>query len=120
MALSLDESAIGSVVKFVRECNVTLHWLLLHTASPTILTEDLKRSRNFKQLVIQESKYTVHDTLRLLLGTAQIEYNIKQMYKQVTLSLLMSTCALTIYCQILINVFFFFIPSYCKIKRVNG
>ncbi|XP_001600214.3 WASH complex subunit 5 [Nasonia vitripennis] len=82
MAVSLDEGAIGSVVKLVRECNVTLHWLLLHTAIPTIVTEDLKRSRNLKQLVIQESKYTVNDTLRLLLSTAQIEYNIKQMYKQ--------------------------------------
>lgn len=83
MAVSLDEGAIGSVVKLVRECNVTLHWLLLHTAIPTIVTEDLKRSRNLKQLVIQESKYSVNDTLRLLLSTAQIEYNIKQMYKQV-------------------------------------
>lgn len=83
MSVSLDEGAIGSVVKLVRECNVTLHWLLLHTAIPTIVTEDLKRSRNLKQLVIQESKYSVNDTLRLLLSTAQIEYNIKQMYKQV-------------------------------------
>ncbi|XP_058790000.1 WASH complex subunit 5 isoform X2 [Phymastichus coffea] len=82
VALSLDEGAIGSVVKLIRECNVTLHWLLLHTTIPTILTEDSKRSRSFKQLVIQESKYSVNDTLKLLLSTAQIEYNIKQMYKQ--------------------------------------
>ena len=79
----MDEGAITTVVKLVRECNVTLHWLLLHTAVPTILTEDMKRSKNLKQLVIQESKYSVNDTLRLLLNTAQIEHNIKQMYKQV-------------------------------------
>lgn len=48
-----------------------------------MLLEDLKRSRNLKQTVIQESKYSVNDALRLLLSTAQIEYNIKQMYKQV-------------------------------------
>ncbi|KAJ8673596.1 hypothetical protein QAD02_004858 [Eretmocerus hayati] len=82
IALSLDEGAIGSVIKLIRECNVTLHWLLLHTATPTILTEDLKRSKNLKQLVIQESKYTIHDTLNLLLATAQIEHSIKKMYKQ--------------------------------------
>ncbi|XP_011504242.1 PREDICTED: WASH complex subunit strumpellin [Ceratosolen solmsi marchali] len=82
MSLSLDESAIGSVIKFIRECNVTLHWLLLHTATPTILTEDLKRSRNLKQIVLQESKYSANDTLRLLLSTAQIEDNMKQLYKQ--------------------------------------
>ncbi|XP_014219163.1 WASH complex subunit 5 [Copidosoma floridanum] len=82
VTLSLDEGAIGSVIKLIRECNVTLHWLLLHTAHPTIQTEDSKRSRNLKQLVIQESKYTINETLRLLLSTAQIEDNIKQMYKQ--------------------------------------
>lgn len=87
IALSLDEGAVGSVVKLIRECNVTLHWLLLHTAAPTMIIEDSKRSRNLKQLVLQESKYTVNNTLRLLLATAQIEYNIKKMYKQVIIVL---------------------------------
>ena len=83
VASTLDEGAILSVIKLVRECNVTLHWILLHTATPTILADDLKRSRTLKQLVIQESKYNIHNTLRLLLSTAQIEHNIKQIYKQV-------------------------------------
>lgn len=83
LALHLDEGAIGTVVKLIRECNVTLHWVLLHTADPTILTEDSKRSRSVKQTVIQETKFSIGNLLKLLLATAKIENDIKQMYKQV-------------------------------------
>ncbi|XP_053979138.1 WASH complex subunit 5 [Hylaeus volcanicus] len=81
LAVTLDGSAIGSLVKLVRECNVTLHWILLHTAMPTISLEDSKRSRMLRQLVVNESKYTTVDCLQLLLSTAQIEQDVKQLYK---------------------------------------
>ncbi|XP_076166156.1 WASH complex subunit strump [Ptiloglossa arizonensis] len=83
LAVTLDESAIGSLVKLVRECNVTLHWILLHTAMSTISLEDSKRSRMLRQLIINESKYTTVDCLQLLLNTAQIEQDVKQLYKDV-------------------------------------
>ncbi|XP_026671210.1 WASH complex subunit 5 isoform X2 [Ceratina calcarata] len=81
LTVTSDESAIGSLVKLVKECNVTLHWILLHTATPTISLEDSKRSRMLKQLVVTESKYTTSDCLQLLLSTAQIEQRVKQLYK---------------------------------------
>ncbi|XP_076752994.1 WASH complex subunit strump isoform X1 [Xylocopa sonorina] len=81
LAVTLDENAIGSLVKLVRECNVTLHWILLHTATSTISLEDSKRSRMLKQLVVIDSKYTTTDCLQLLLSTAQIEQGVKQLYK---------------------------------------
>ncbi|XP_076630517.1 WASH complex subunit strump [Colletes latitarsis] len=81
LAIILDENAIGSLVKLVRECNVTLHWILLHTAMSTITLEDSKRLRILRQLVINESKYTTADCLQLLLSTAQIEQDVKQLYK---------------------------------------
>lgn len=87
MAGTLDENATGSLVKLVRECNVTLHWILLHTATPTITLEDSKRLRTLRQLVTTESKYTTVKCLRLLLSTAQIEQDVKQMYKDVCLKL---------------------------------
>lgn len=87
LAGTLDENATGSLVKLVRECNVTLHWILLHTATPTIALEDSKRSRTLRQLVITEGKYTTVKCLRLLLSTAQIEHDVKQMYKDVCLKL---------------------------------
>lgn len=85
LAVTLDESAIGSLVKLVRECNVTLHWILLHSATSTISLEDSKRSRMLRQLVVTESKYTTSDCLQLLLSTAQIEQGVKQLYKDVRL-----------------------------------
>lgn len=83
LAVTLDESTIGSLVKLVRECNVTLHWILLHTAVSTISLEDSKRSRMLKQLIVTESKCNISHCLQLLLSTAQIEQSVKHLYKQV-------------------------------------
>ena len=82
--ITLDESMLGSVLKLIRDCNVTMHWILLHTAVPTFLIEDTKKSRSIRQMVIQESKYSANNGLRLLLSTAQIEHEVKQLYKQVS------------------------------------
>lgn len=82
---TLDENTLGSVIKLVRDCNVTLHWILLHTALPTFLLDDSKKSRSLRQMVIQETKYTTDNGLRLLLSTAQIEHEVKQLYKTVTI-----------------------------------
>lgn len=81
--MTLDESAIGSLVKLVRECNVVLHWILLHTATSTISLEDSKRSRMLRQLVLTEIKYTSFDHFQLLSNTAQVEQGVKQLYKDV-------------------------------------
>ena len=85
LAVTLDESAIGSLVKLVRECNVTLHWILLHTSTSTMSLEDSKRSRILRHLVMTESKYNKSDCLQLLLSTAQIEQDVKQLYKDLLL-----------------------------------
>lgn len=84
LAVTLNEHEIQSIVKLIRECNVSLHWILLHTATTTIVIEESKRSRTLRQQVINESKYTADDCLRLLLSTAQIEHDLKSMYKQVS------------------------------------
>ncbi|KYN00267.1 WASH complex subunit strumpellin [Cyphomyrmex costatus] len=91
LAGTLDENATGSLVKLVRECNVTLHWILLHTTTPTITLEDSKRLRTLRQLVVMESKYTTVKCLRLLLSTAQIEQDVKQMYKDINLFYIMAS-----------------------------
>lgn len=106
LAGAMDENATGSLVKLVRECNVTLHWILLHTATPTIALEDSKRSRTLRQLVVMESKYTTVKCLRLLLSTAQIEQDVKQMYKDVRLKLI-TLITMPILIWIKIYIFFF-------------
>lgn len=47
--------------------------------------EDSKRCRSLRQTIVQESKFSINNTLQLLLSTAQIEYEVKEMYKQVNL-----------------------------------
>ncbi|XP_043465727.1 WASH complex subunit 5 isoform X3 [Leptopilina heterotoma] len=79
--VTLDESTLGSVIKLIRDSNVTLHWILLHTAIPTFLLGDTKKSRSLRLMVIQESKYTINNGLRLILSSAQIEHEVKQLYK---------------------------------------
>ncbi|KAK2579644.1 hypothetical protein KPH14_011569 [Odynerus spinipes] len=78
LAGTLEDSAIGSLVNLVRDCNVTLRWILLHTTTLNLS----KRSRSLQQFVITESKYTEINCFRLLLNTAQIEQDVKQMYKE--------------------------------------
>lgn len=117
MAGTLDENATGSLVKLVRECNVTLHWILLHTATPTIALEDSKRSRTLRQLVVMESKYTAVKCLRLLLSTAQIEQDVKQMYKDVCLKAFVILIAISTLMWIKIR--FLYISS-CLEKKPNG
>ncbi|XP_066594760.1 WASH complex subunit 5 isoform X2 [Prorops nasuta] len=79
---TFDEITIDSLVKFVRNSNATLHWILLHTAVPMITLEDLKRTRTLRQLILTESKYSSQLGLKLLLSTAKIEQDVKQTYKE--------------------------------------
>ncbi|XP_012278891.1 WASH complex subunit 5 isoform X2 [Orussus abietinus] len=82
ISVLMDEIAVEALVKLIRDCNVTLHWILLHVATPSGLSIPSKRSRKLQQLVLQESKYIPRECLQLLLGTAQIEHDVKQICKQ--------------------------------------
>lgn len=117
LAGTLDESAMGSLVKLMRESNVTLHWILLHTTTPTIALEDSKRSRTLCQLVITESKYTAVNCLRLLLSTAQIEQDVKQMYKDVRFRLFASSTRAILCTRYMIC---HYVISCCLEKRPSG
>lgn len=117
---TLDENATGSLVKLMRESNVTLHWILLHTTMPTIALEDSKRSRTLRQLVVSESKYTTVNCLRLLLSTAQIEQDVKQMYKDVCLTFLTVVMMRDISGKKCVTVTCLRTVSYCWAKRRSG
>ncbi|XP_071441255.1 WASH complex subunit 5 isoform X2 [Hetaerina americana] len=70
------------VIGLVRECNVTLRWLMLHSASLTSVAEGHKRCKQIRDQVLAD---THHDPLRifeLLLNTAQLELKVKEMLKQ--------------------------------------
>lgn len=74
---------ISKIMNILRECNVTLRWLMLH-ASPANSSIELsnKRCKQIKDIVMNESKVDPLQVFRLLLYTAQLELKVKGIYQQ--------------------------------------
>lgn len=72
------------LVKTLRECNVTIRWLMLHTSSSSFETYWItaKRCKQTRDLIIQESHYDPSQLFHLLLYTSQIELKMKEIYRQ--------------------------------------
>lgn len=73
---------VPKLMNIVRECNVTLRWMLLHTSSLYPSAENNKRCRQLRDQVLSDSKYKPLQVFQLLLYTAQFELKIKEMFKQ--------------------------------------
>ncbi|OQV24357.1 WASH complex subunit strumpellin [Hypsibius exemplaris] len=81
-----EENAVTNVNKLlnlVRECNVTVRWLMLHTAPLTSAVEANKRAKAMRDLVMAEMRCRPVDVFELLLNTAQLELKLKELYKVV-------------------------------------
>lgn len=107
---------VNKVVNVVRECNVTLRWLMLHTAALppglskevflslsictiifllnihssnfwTAVTDANKRCRQVRDQIISDAKYDPLQVFELLLNTAQFELKFKELFKRVSLIL---------------------------------
>lgn len=74
---------IAKIVNLLREANVTLRWLMLHTA-PASSTVELtnKRCKQIKDLIMADAKVDPLNVFRLLLSTAQLELKVKEIYQQ--------------------------------------
>uniref|UniRef100_A0A6A7FVW9 Strumpellin n=1 Tax=Hirondellea gigas TaxID=1518452 RepID=A0A6A7FVW9_9CRUS len=74
----------GSLFRLLRECNVTLRWLVLHCAA---LDEaggaSNKRCRAARDVVVAEVHYTPDAVFALLLHTAGLELKVTQIYKKI-------------------------------------
>ncbi|XP_072981768.1 uncharacterized protein [Typha angustifolia] len=64
------------LVSFIRNCNVTLRWLLLHRISYEKKSRDLVTSVSLAQQVDEDS------LLQLLLMTSQLEFEVKKIYNE--------------------------------------
>ncbi|EDO41150.1 predicted protein [Nematostella vectensis] len=77
----VDEYVLDNIPKLMncmRDCNVALRWLMLHTCDGTILSFDsFKRCRAIKELVTTAG-YSPRAVFELLLNTAQFELNLKE------------------------------------------
>ncbi|KAL0270980.1 UNVERIFIED_CONTAM: hypothetical protein PYX00_008233 [Menopon gallinae] len=72
---------VQKVLNLVREANVTLRWMMLHTAPLSPVSEGNKKCRQVRDLIISETKYCPLDVFQLLLNVAQFELKVKDMLR---------------------------------------
>ncbi|XP_067888537.1 WASH complex subunit 5 [Heterodontus francisci] len=72
---------IPKLLNCLRDCNVTIRWLMLHTAE-SVYDPNNKRLRQIKDQVFVDSKYNPKTLFQLLLDSAQFEFVLKEMFKQ--------------------------------------
>uniref|UniRef100_A0A3B5K3X2 WASH complex subunit 5 n=1 Tax=Takifugu rubripes TaxID=31033 RepID=A0A3B5K3X2_TAKRU len=72
---------IPKLLNCLRDCNVAIRWLMLHTAD-SAYDPNNKRLRQIKDQVLNDSKYNPRILFQLLLDTAQFEFTLKEMFKQ--------------------------------------
>ncbi|TRZ00445.1 hypothetical protein DNTS_004045, partial [Danionella cerebrum] len=68
---------IPKLLNCLRDCNVAIRWLMLHTAE-SAYDPNNKRLRQIKDQVISDSKYNPKILFQLLLDTAQFEFILKE------------------------------------------
>ncbi|RWS06411.1 WASH complex subunit strumpellin-like protein, partial [Dinothrombium tinctorium] len=76
---------VSKLINIIRECNVSLKWIMLHTTpniENEINTATAKRCKQIKDIVYQEAKLNPSDVFTLLLFTAQLELKVKEIYKK--------------------------------------
>uniref|UniRef100_A0A8C4I5J9 WASH complex subunit 5 n=1 Tax=Dicentrarchus labrax TaxID=13489 RepID=A0A8C4I5J9_DICLA len=72
---------IPKLLNCLRDCNVAIRWLMLHSAE-SAYDPNNKRLRQIKEQVLNDSKYNRKILFQLLLDTAQFEFTLKEMFKQ--------------------------------------
>ncbi|GCB74711.1 hypothetical protein scyTo_0003802 [Scyliorhinus torazame] len=72
---------IPKLLNCLRDCNVTIRWLMLHTAE-SVYDPNNKRLRQIKDQIFIDSKYNSKTLFQLLLDSAQFEFVLKEMFKQ--------------------------------------
>ncbi|XP_054840736.1 WASH complex subunit 5 [Eublepharis macularius] len=72
---------IPKLLNCLRDCNVAIRWLMLHTAD-SACDPNNKRLRQIKDQVLTDSKFNPKILFQLLLDTAQFEFILKEMFKQ--------------------------------------
>ncbi|KAF5915279.1 hypothetical protein HPG69_011744 [Diceros bicornis minor] len=72
---------IPKLLNCLRDCNVSIRWLMLHTAD-LACDPNNKRLRQIKDQILTDSRYNPKILFQLLLDTAQFEFILKEMFKQ--------------------------------------
>lgn len=72
---------IQRLMNVMREGNVTLRWLMLHTAALATTQENAKKYRQVREQVLADSQYSPLALFQLLLNIGQYELKLKEMFK---------------------------------------
>ncbi|KAF4022232.1 hypothetical protein G4228_013951, partial [Cervus hanglu yarkandensis] len=72
---------IPRLLNCLRDGNVAIRWLMLHTAD-SACDPNNKRLRQIKDQILTDSRYNPKILFQLLLDTAQFEFILKEMFKQ--------------------------------------
>ncbi|XP_052859706.1 WASH complex subunit 5 [Anopheles cruzii] len=71
------------VLGLVRECNITVRWVMLHTSTATFDASSSKRPRQVRELIESELEFKNGVTLfELLLNTSQLELTVREALKR--------------------------------------
>lgn len=73
---------INNIITTIRECNVTVRWLMLHTVLKPGQVDKVKRLKQLRENVISEAKCDPGLLFKLLLNTAQLELIVRDLYKE--------------------------------------
>ncbi|CAF1162609.1 unnamed protein product [Didymodactylos carnosus] len=73
---------ISQLLRFMKECNICLRWIILHTSELPIGADTNKRCKQMLNLTISEAHYNPAEVFQLLLNTAQFEFNLKEIVSQ--------------------------------------
>lgn len=74
---------ITKIVNLIRECNVTLRWLMLHTSGPTYDCSQHKKCKQIETQVINDASYKAIELFELLLNVGQLELKVREIIKDV-------------------------------------
>ncbi|OXA51094.1 WASH complex subunit strumpellin [Folsomia candida] len=72
---------VSKVINLLRDCNVTLRWIILHCTPPTAV-DGVKKMKQLRDTVLSEVKYDPEVTLKFLLNVAQLELKIKELFRK--------------------------------------
>ncbi|XP_050401033.2 WASH complex subunit 5 isoform X1 [Patella vulgata] len=73
---------IPKLMNVMRDSNVTLRWLMLHTAALPPSAELNKRCKMIRDQVLADSRYNALSVFQHLLNIGQFEFKLKEMFRQ--------------------------------------
>lgn len=73
---------INKIINVLRDCNVAIRWLMLHSVYTAAKPDRNKRCKQIRELVSTESNYEPVNLFKLLLNTAQLELLCRDIFKE--------------------------------------